>query len=135
MGFFPWDDKYSVNIREIDEQHKKLVSLVDELFEALRTGKGTAVLGKILTDLIQYTKTHFATEERYFKQYGYPDFPAHKVEHDLLTKQAVDLKQKFDAGQTAISSQTGNFLKDWLINHIQKTDKKYTAFLNGKGLR
>ena len=134
MSFFPWNDGYSVNIREIDEQHKRLVSLVDEMYEAMRAGKGSEVLGKILADLIHYTKTHFATEERYFRLYGYPEFEVHKKEHDILTGQAMDLKEKFDAGQTALSSQTGTFLKNWLINHIQKTDKKYSAFLNGKGL-
>lgn len=134
MAHFEWKDQYSVGIPVIDEQHKKLVAMVNELYEAMSTGKGKDVLGKVLNDLIQYTKVHFQLEERLMQQHGYPEFAAHKAEHDTLTHQALDLSAKYVKGQAALTIQTGNFLRDWLAKHIQGTDKKYAPFLQAKGV-
>lgn len=135
MAFFKWEDRFSVGIREIDTQHQKLVAMLNELFDAMSAGKGNDALGKILDGMIQYTAGHFATEERYMKTYNYPDFAAHKLEHDNLTKQVLDLQQQFKTGQTALSMKVGNFLKSWLINHISGTDMKYSTYLRAQGLK
>lgn len=135
MAFFQWNDQLSVKIAQIDMQHKKLVDMVNEMFEAMQAGKGKDVLGKILAELIQYTRTHFATEERLMQTHGYQDFAAHKKEHDDLAKQVLDLESKFKAGEPVMSSSVGTFLKGWLVNHIKGTDMKYAPFLNSKGVR
>ena len=135
MTYFAWNEKYSVHIREIDEQHKKLVSLVNELFEAMQAGKGKDVLGKVLSGLVTYTKSHFATEERLMRDHGYDEYLVHKQVHDSLTKKVLELNAQFQSGQTALTIQVSNFLKDWLTNHILGTDKKYSALLNRKGVK
>jgi hemerythrin len=135
MAFFKWEDRFSVGIREIDTQHQKLVAMLNELFDAMQAGKGNDALGKILDGMIHYTAGHFATEERYMKTYNYPDFAAHKQEHDNLTKQVLDLQQQFKTGQAALSMKVGNFLKSWLINHISGTDMKYGPYLRAQGLK
>ena len=89
MALFEWSEKYSVGIREIDDQHKKLIGLVARLQDAMREGKGKAVLDKVLAELIQYTRTHFAAEERIMQTNGYPDF-----EGAGLVRQKVDIAQK-----------------------------------------
>ncbi|MFH0878374.1 MAG: bacteriohemerythrin [Lentisphaerota bacterium] len=134
MAFINWTDQLSVNIRQIDDQHKKLVSIINTLFDAMSQGKAKDVLGKVFNELIQYTKTHFQNEERMMQQYSYPDFAAHKKEHDDLTKTAMDLQDKFTKGAVSLSIETSNFLKAWLTKHILGTDKKYSPFLNGKGV-
>ena len=134
MTYFAWNEKYSVHIREIDEQHKKLVALINELFEAMKTGQGQEILGKVIAGLITYTKSHFATEERLMRDHGYAEYLVHKQVHDSLTKKVLELNGQFQAGQTALTIQVSNFLKDWLTNHILGTDKKYSAFLNSKGV-
>lgn len=135
MSFFTWEDRYSVNIAAMDEQHKRLVKMLNDLFEAMLSGKGREVVGKVLTDLVNYTKVHFSAEEELMRKNGYPDLLSHKKEHDALAKKAVELDQKFRTTKMSLTVETGNFLKDWLTNHILYTDKKYGQYLNAKGIR
>ncbi len=134
MGVLDWSEKYSVNIREIDDQHKKLISMVNHLNSAMREGKGRDALGKILGDLIEYTRTHFAHEERLMHSNGYPDYVAHKAKHKWLTDKVGDLSKEYNDGKITISLEVMTFLQDWVKNHIMGTDKQYTPFLNGKGI-
>ena len=129
MAFLTWNDKYSVGIRNLDDQHKKLIEILNQLYEAMKAGKGNEILGKVLVDLITYTKTHFAAEENLMQIRNYPHFAAHKAEHDKLTKKAVELEQQFRAGKTALSVEVAQFLKTWLNDHILGMDKKYGPFL------
>ncbi len=135
MAFMPWKDDFAVNILEVDTQHKKLLELLNRLFDAMKVGKGKDVLGGILKELIDYTVYHFGTEERMFKQFGYPEFVKHKKEHDDLTKKAVELKQAFDSGQQTITVEAMNFLKNWLNVHILQEDKKFAPYLKSKGVK
>ena len=81
------------------------------------------------------TKLHFAREEKFFAQTGYPGALLHKQEHDNLTRQVVDVQHKYAAGASAtLSLDVLHFLKDWLIQHIQGSDQKYRPHLNAKGL-
>ncbi len=134
MAFFPWDPSYSVGIAKIDEQHKKLFALVNELYEAMHAGKAADIIGKVFASLLDYTRTHFADEERLLSVNGYSDLAAHKKLHEDLTKQVADLADKFKQTGVAPSIQVSSFLRDWLKNHILGTDKKYAPFLNAKGV-
>ncbi|MEK6737452.1 MAG: bacteriohemerythrin, partial [Planctomycetota bacterium] len=73
MALMTWNNGLSVNIKEIDVQHKKLIELINQLHGAMGEGKGKEVSGKILSDLIYYTVSHFTYEEKLFKQYGYSE--------------------------------------------------------------
>jgi hemerythrin len=134
MALMDWSDKFSVGINSIDTQHKQLIALINRLFDALSTGKGDKVLAPILTELIVYTKTHFAYEERLFTQYGYPESSQHKADHDKLAAQVLDIQKQMQDGKVGLSVGTMSFLKEWLSNHIVGTDKKYGPFLSGKGV-
>jgi hemerythrin len=126
----------SVGVKALDEEHQKLVGMLNALYDGMQAGQGKEALGKILDGLIGYTKTHFAHEERFFAQHGYPDAVKHKAEHDALARQALDVQAKYKAAGSAatLSMEVLNFLKNWLINHIQGSDKKYGPFLNAKGV-
>jgi hemerythrin len=134
MAIFEWSDKYSVNIREIDNQHKKLIGMVGQLNTAMRQGKGKDTLGQILLDLIQYTRTHFADEERIMKAGGYPDYEAHKAKHRRMTDKVAEVYRQYQDGRTTMTLEVMTFLEDWLDKHIMGTDKKYGPFLNAKGI-
>jgi hemerythrin len=135
MPLMEWNTSLSTGITVFDNDHKKLVALVNELYDAVSAGKGKDAMGKILDALIDYTKTHFAREEQYLTQHGYPDLAAHKKEHVGLTDQVLEVQRKYKAGSTStLSLEVLNFLKNWLIKHIQGTDKRYGPFLNGKGV-
>ena len=134
MSLFAWSEKYSVNIREIDDQHKKLIGMVGQLHDAMLQGKGKQVLGKVLGDLIQYTKTHFAAEERLMKTNGYPDYEIHKKKHDSMTDKVAHIYRDYQDGKATITMEVMNFLENWVDGHIMGTDRQYAPFLNGKGV-
>ena len=134
MALIQWSSAVSVNVKKFDDQHKKLVDLVNQLHDAMKVGQGSAVLGVVLQSLISYTGTHFADEEQMMKAHAYPDFAKHKAEHDKLVSQVLELQGKFQNGTAMITMNVLTFLKDWLVTHIQGEDKKYGVFFNAKGL-
>ena len=132
---FPWKDAYSVNIGIVDSQHKVLVDLLNELHQAMMTGKGKEQLGNILFKLIKYAQGHFKAEEALMQSKQYPDFANHKAEHDRLTKTVMDFQAKFSKNEVGLTMEVMDFLRDWLMKHIMGVDKKYGPFLNAKGVR
>lgn len=134
MALIEWNDELSVGIRSLDNQHKELIRLINELNEAMRVGKGQDLMGKVLTSLVDYTKMHFSEEEKLLQTHKYAGYAAQKTEHDKLTKQVLELKTKLDSKQALITVEVMGFLKDWLQNHIKGLDKKYSAYLTEKGV-
>lgn len=134
MALVTWSDKYSMNIKEIDEQHKNLVRMINELHDAMLHAKSKEVALGIINEMAEYTQYHFSTEEKYMVQYRYPEYTAHKKEHDKFIKQVGDFKKDYESGKAGLSFDLLNFLKDWLVTHIQESDKKYSPFFNEKGL-
>ncbi len=124
----------SVNVKEIDAQHKKLVQMLNELHDAMMQRKSKEALGKIIGGLIEYADVHFKTEEKYFDKFGYPETEAHKKEHSDFVKKVTDFKKGYDEGRLLLSMDVMNFLRDWLKNHIMGSDKKYSKFFNDHGL-
>ena len=135
MEWIKWSNQYSVNVKKIDEQHKKLVEMINELYNAMSNeGKGNDVLGKIIERLAEYAVYHFGTEEDLFKKFTYPGYAAHKTEHEGFVAKVVDFQDKFNKKTVLLTIEVLQFLKDWLLNHILKTDKTYTSFLNQNGI-
>ena len=134
MSFIDWSDSLSVKVMEIDNQHRELVRILNELHDAMKNGKAKNVLNDILSRLIGYTKSHFKTEERLFTLHKYPDTESHKAEHDDFIKKVGEFKEKFDSGSVSLSVEVIRFLSSWVQNHITVTDKKYSQFFNSKGI-
>ncbi len=134
-AYFKWQSGYSVNIRQFDEQHKTIITLINKLYEAMAAGKGQSVLEKIFSELIQYAATHFADEERLMQEHGFPGFMDHKREHDELRQKVLDLQERHRQGSIALSLKVSTFLQNWLTEHILGTDKKYSSFLNERGVK
>ncbi len=129
-NFFEWNDRlYSVGIPQIDDQHKELVALLNELFTAMHAGKGREALGNVLQGLVKYAGYHFATEERLMQQHGYPEYALHKEKHNKMTRKVLELKTQFDDGVISAPVQISNFLKNWLARHIMETDRKFGKYL------
>lgn len=134
MSLFEWKDSYNVNVGIIDEQHKVLVSLLNNLHDSMSQGKGKEVLSVILNDLVNYTKTHFATEEKLMSQTVYTKTHSHMAEHEGLTKKAIELNDDYKNGKVTMSIEVLNFLKDWLKNHILVMDKELGQYLKSKAI-
>jgi len=132
MPFMEWNDKLLTGVKECDEQHKKLVNLINELYEAMKQGKGKEIIDKILNELASYADYHFSTEEKLMTKYGYPELSIHKKEHESFKKKVKEFVERKAKGEVTLSVEIMNFLKDWLFHHIMETDKKYGPFLSQK---
>lgn len=129
MTLITWSDAYSVNSAEMDAQHKKLVGMINDLHDAMKDGNGKESLGRTLDGLIDYAGMHFADEEKLMAKVNFAELPAHKLEHEAFVKKALKLQADFHSGEVVMSFTVMEFLKDWLLNHILKVDKKYGANL------
>lgn len=129
-----WSKSYSVGVSQMDSEHQRLVDLINNLYAAMRAGRSKDAIGSILDELINYTATHFAHEEKLMRDVGYAGFDEQKRMHEALVSQALEIQQKFRNG-TALGQEVMTFLKGWLINHIQGTDKKYGPAMNKKGIK
>lgn len=136
MAFLDWNDGLSVGVGDIDSEHRELVSMLNDLHGALARGEGRTALSGVLDRLVKYTQSHFAHEEDLMRRYGYPDSWRHTNEHRELTKQVLEVEEKFDQGKIlGLPIELMAFLRDWLANHIKNVDAKFGAFLNTKGVR
>ena len=123
----------SVMNNGMDDQHKRLVELVNRLYSSMKTGKANTVVGSILDELIEYTATHFKDEEALMQVHKFPALEPHQALHAELVSQALDIQKRFHEG-IPIGTETLNFLKGWLINHIQQVDRRYGEYLTSRGI-
>ncbi|AFN75423.1 hemerythrin [Melioribacter roseus P3M-2] len=134
MSLINWNDTYSVRIKVLDNQHKKLVDTINLLYDAMKQGKSNEVLSKIIFDLIAYTKTHFQSEEDLFEKYSYPNKLQHKKEHDDFVNSVGKFYEDFQNKRAGLSLEIMNFLTNWLTKHIKGSDKAYSKFMNEQGI-
>jgi len=126
---FAWKDEYSVGIDEIDRQHRSLIHMINDLYEAMQDGSSGAVLTPILAALKDYTAAHFATEELCMREAGYPGLEQHRQEHAVMTAKIAELDAMHRSGKRAVSIQVLLFLRDWLASHICETDRRMAPCL------
>ncbi|GAB4233412.1 MAG: bacteriohemerythrin [Acidobacteriota bacterium] len=134
MPLINWDDRFSVGIQRLDQHHKAMVAMVNELHDAMKAGQGQKVVGEIVQRLVNYTRNHFAAEEQLFDLYAYPDAEKHREEHASLVAKVEQWRRDLAAGRKAITLEVANSLREWLLHHILESDKKYGPYLNSKGV-
>jgi hemerythrin len=135
MVLINWNNSLSVDVEEIDQQHKRLIAIINDLNSAMKQGKGKDIIGGIVRGLIDYAVVHFKTEENYFEQFGYSETDDHIAEHVSFIQKVSEFKDGYEKGTLGLTIQVMQFLSDWLQNHIKGTDKKYSQFFNNNGLR
>ena len=128
-----WSDKLNTGVPSVDEQHKKLVSMVNRMNHALLTGKANETVGRVLDDLIDYTASHFQHEERLMTTHDFPGYNEHKRQHDELKQNVLDLQRRFNEGSARLNVEVMVFLRNWLKGHIMGSDAAIGAFLTSKG--
>jgi hemerythrin-like metal-binding protein len=133
MSLVDWSDELSVNVPQLDEQHKRLINVVNQLHEAITKRRGPGVLRPLFAQVLQYTATHFAAEERYLQQIHFRGLDEHKALHDAWCSQAVDLKDRVESGNAMLTLDTIVFLKEWLTNHILDCDRRYAPSVAPRG--
>ncbi len=134
MPLINWSDSYSVKVKEIDNQHKKLIEIINNLHDHMKNGKGREQVGPILDELVKYTVYHFSFEEKLFAQHNYPESKVHVRQHSDLIERVNNYIDDFKAGKGVLPMDLMDFLKRWLMEHISGADKKYSSFFNAKGI-
>ena len=133
--FVEWKDEYSVGIDSIDQQHKKLLNLINQLQTAVDYSTGEEFERDALDELVDYTKTHFSYEEGLMRDNDYPDFEPHKLQHEEMFRKVGEVLAEYEKDQDTAMHNAAEYLKDWLINHINGTDKQYSSYLIAKGVK
>lgn len=134
MAFITWSDKYSVGIKDIDEQHQKLLDILNELHEAMKSGKGKDIIHSTVGKLIDYTVYHFTLEEKLMSKYSYPEYKKHKDAHQQFVDKIKEYQISISNGTTPITIELIGFLRDWVLKHVSGMDKNYSPFLISKGV-
>ena len=134
MPLINWTDDWSVGIAEIDEQHKKLIDMINDLHAATLKGKGKDAVGPILSGLAGYAVEHFACEEGYFDRFNYADSLSHKLEHKKFIDKLARFQEDAERGKAMLSLNIMNFLEEWIKDHIRVSDKGYSSCFKENGL-
>jgi hemerythrin-like metal-binding protein len=131
MPFIVWNDRLSVGIDTIDHDHRMLVSILNDLYGSVKTGREREDLVEILDRLVEYTKYHFEKEEDLFARVRYAEATAHKHEHDNMVAWVAEARDRLKSGSsTGMSLETVVYLKDWMFDHIITSDQAYVPQLN-----
>jgi len=128
-----WDDKFSVHVKKIDNQHKHFIAIMDKLFEAIQVDEEDAV-SKIIDELAAYTDLHFATEEALFDKLKFPGADEHKAEHYKIKVKIIKFLSNKDEDPFKVGYELLDVLEDWLFNHMAKMDSKYVKFFHENGI-
>ena len=130
-----WSERFSVGVAALDEDHKRLVSVIDKLFTAHSAGTAAGTVDTILDELISYTDQHFVHEEGLLREHGYPDLREHEIAHQRLVTSIlrVSLDWREDESATTIL-KLAELLKTWLVEHIVGMDRQYQDFLTEHGV-
>lgn len=132
MALIKWTDELNLGIEKIDEQHQQLVEIINEFGEAAQKGKGSRVMNKILDELVGYTQEHFADEERFLKDAGYPQLADHQAKHRQLLQKIERFQFDFNQSGKRITTKVEEFLTYWLTSHILGEDKVYANYLTSE---
>ena len=135
MTMIEWDDKYSVDISLIDEQHKKLIEIINKASMVEISSNSQKDVLAILDQMTEYILKHFETEEHYMKEFDFPGFQPHRNEHIDFTNTTIDYKIRAVGGDYKIINEIIEYLMEWVVNHIQVIDRQYIGCFKKNGLK
>ena len=130
-----WEERYSVGVEEIDNQHKHMFETINKLLDLISTNTPEENLGSVIDGLIKYKIFHFQTEEKYFKEFNYEGAEEHIQKHREFNDKLLALKAKYSNYTIEFAFELIDFLEDWLINHLLVVDHKYIKCFHEHGLK
>jgi hemerythrin-like metal-binding protein len=119
-----WSDEYALDLPEIDEQHKFLFRLIDDVWRTVVNKADRDTTLGVVGELERYTVTHFAAEEAFMREQQYSLYHEHRAEHEKFVARIALEKASVKAGRP-LSLELMHFLRDWLVLHIRFTDRAY----------
>lgn len=133
---FQWDEKFILGVKEIDDQHRKLVDILARLEKNIQEGApDISSWSTIFQDLEEYSRYHFKTEEDLMLEYAFPGYTDHCHEHAIFIAKIAELKGRFEAHDLQVIDDLLYFLMLWLQNHVLTVDRKYCTYLVEKGFQ
>lgn len=124
-----WEDSFSVGNSDMDMQHMKLIEMINELIEHRDDMENNSeVVSDILTKMTDYIKYHFSSEESYMKSIDFPEIVSHELEHLDFIEKTTNFCLGTLTFDKSVYDEVLNFLKEWLLNHILKSDMKYKEY-------
>lgn len=129
MSHIIWKESFNIGIHELDEQHKKLIEIINEMYDAQKFGTAQIIIKDIMNRLVDYTHYHFSMEEEMHKENRFPKINEHKLEHQEFIERLTVLKRDSDKNNLLLSLKTLDFLKDWTINHILGSDRDFSEYM------
>jgi hemerythrin-like metal-binding protein len=122
-----WKPSFCCGVESIDEQHKALVALIVNLQRAMAEGRARQEVDQTIENLVFYLRYHFAWEEQWYDQHGFKGLAAHTAEHELLTRDVIQLQIRLQEGKLVAAMPLMRLLQDWLLTHIEQSDKSAVA--------
>lgn len=130
MDFISWDESMSVGVATLDKDHMRLLELFNDVLSSGIANRNKEDLSKLLQELESYTEHHFSREERKMEQCGFPDLAAHKEAHRYFIDEIARQRAEFEESDAVmLRIDLILLLKEWLLEHIQGTDKKYSPYM------
>lgn len=129
MAYFEWADDMIIDGGVIDQEHRVLVDLVNELHTATSQGMGKTVVASILRRTIDSTREHLTHEEDIMAREGFPGLEKHKLRHQEFMDSLYDLERRLQTGGITVAAQLSRVLRDWLSLHIRRGDKELRRFV------
>lgn len=130
-----WEEKYSVGVKLLDDQHKKMFTTINSLIEILSGSPDEGKISEIINSLLEYKKFHFATEEKYFEEFKYEGTAEHIATHVLFGEKLKIIQENNKNSLITLTYELIDFLEDWLIDHLLTEDQKYKECFLKNGLR
>ncbi len=134
MAAFQWSANFSVGVGAMDAEHKRLIELINGLYEAMAAGKAGEIMGAVIDDLVEYTRIHFKNEEDLMQRHGYPKLAEQQQAHREFVAKVQSMAAEAREKKIGLALRAADFLKKWLIGHIQGMDKQYSAYFAGRGV-
>lgn len=135
MALITWSGKYSVGVKNLDDQHKEVINLLNELHAAMLKGQAQSLAGELLPKIQRHAREHFSTEERLMESTKYAGIAEQRTEHSALLAKIDEYAARHKRGDSAVYLELLTFMRGWMTNHMQKIDQKYTVWLNEHGVR
>jgi hemerythrin len=132
LPLIEWNEAFSVGVQKIDDQHRKFLSITNQLFDSMQGAQDREVVGSVLKELQQYVVYHFKTEESMMKMYNYPNMNEHKLEHEGAIQKVNKFVLDYERNLPSVDIELLKFLSDWIQNHILQVDRKYIPYFRGK---
>jgi hemerythrin len=135
MALLEWKDSHSVGVATLDEQHKKIFGLINDLYEGMQKNLESVELKSILKQFADYAEYHFKTEEGLFAEHGYDKKDQHIATHDFYRDKIKEFWDKLQSKEDFLSFKIIDFMEDWWLGHVIGADQQYKEFFASKGVK